>query len=367
MTVIFFSNPFGFGPTGKTLALIQALSQKWKGRIVYAASSMCQETIPENLKNKIIIKTINERDTDQIRDLISSYKSPIVVSTLNRFSIKVANELKLPSFFVDSLAWMWKSIPEEYLLADNYYCFNIFDIKNKIPDKNNIKIIPPILGKLPQPKIKRKEFSVLHIGGVKNPFSNELPTNYLDLLSIALNNAKLNHQLFLVGGNTAIQYIKTKVNNPNVIFSTMSRSDFLKHLSNTKHFITTSGLTSTLESFALSTPTSFILPTNQSQWKILKLLKLSNCADNKLEWEDLIKININIDVMTEKEVIPYFDKFAQQVAENKKTKQKFIEKTIRVIETIPDTRQQFEFISQAGFDGSKIFINDLLTVINTKQ
>lgn len=359
-TVIFVSNPFGFGPTGKTLALIEELHHSWSGKIVYAASSMCQETLPDSLKKSITIETIDERDEKSLINVFQKYSHPFVVCTLNRLAIKSAKSLGLKAFFIDSLAWLWKEIPEEYLLADTYYCFNIFNIKKKLPPNKNIKVISPVFGNLPVSQTKKSDLILFHIGGFKNPFQDEMSLSYLNLLLKALSFTKIKTPTLITGGYDALSYMSTKISHPLLKFKTLGRDDFLNTLNKAKHFITTSGLTATLESFALKTPTSFIPPTNQSQWKILKLLIESHCADSKIEWHDFMKEEIDFNNCTEKEAVPLFHQLAVDAYHNPEYQQKFCQLLSALIDSSPSTTNSNKFISQAGTNGSQTIINDLL-------
>ncbi|MDD4937400.1 MAG: hypothetical protein PHX34_00050 [Candidatus Shapirobacteria bacterium] len=359
-TVIFVSNPFGLGPTGKTVALIEELYSLWKGKIVYAASSMCQETIPEHIKNKIIIENIDERNEEELRSVFNKYQNPLVICTLNRLAIKTAKSLGLKAFFIDSLAWLWKEIPEEYLMADTYYCFNIFDIKNKLPKRDNIKVISPVFGILPKFKTVKKPFTLIHIGGFKNPFQDKMSFAYLNLLIDTLLDFKPIEEIEVVGGGDAVNYIKSKIKNEKFIFNTLGRDEFLHHLNDSSHFITTSGLTATLEAFALRTPTSFIPPTNLSQYQILRLLDKADCAESKIEWKDVLNYDVDFENLSEKEAIPKFHQVAQDCYDNPEFHQNFIKNLKNILSLIPSNEKQTKFIKSAGTNGSEIILQDIL-------
>lgn len=359
-TVIFISNPFGFGPTGKTVALMEELAKQWNGQIIYSASSMCQETIPQHLKDHILVETINERDENSLKSLFYKYPKAFVVCTLNKLAIKTAKEMGLVAIFVDSLGWLWKEIPAEYLSADTYYCFNIFGMKGKIPNKKNIKVIPPILGILPKPNLKKDNFTLIHIGGFKNPFQDELSYDYLNLLLEVLFQNDLSKKIIVTGGSEAIGYMKSNFKGADIQFETFERDEFLKHLNNASHFITTSGLTATLEAFALKTPTSFIPPTNLSQWKILKLLVKQNCANSKVEWNDILNFEPNFDELSEKDAMPEFHKIAKQVYNEPKSHTKFVKLLLALLHSPTTSDKQTDFITSLGTNGSKIIIKDLL-------
>lgn len=359
-TVIFISNPFGFGPTGKTVALMEELRSKWKGRIVYGASPMCQETIPEHLRKDIIVEPINERAADSLKKIFNKYPQPFVVCTLNKLAINTAKNLGLPAFFIDSLGWLWKEIPAEYLLADTYYCFNIFGMKNKVPPRENIKLIAPIFGTLPTYRTSKEPYLLVHIGGFKNPFEDKMSFAYLDLILESLHRNKSAKEIIVTGGSEAIWFMKTSCHKKDIHFLTLSRNNFLKYLNSASRFVTTSGLTATLEAFALRTPTVFLPPTNLSQWKILKLLASQGCAESKFEWDDLLGHPTNFDNLTEQEAVPEFHSLAQQVYNNPALRSTFVKKFNEITSSTVSRSGQTNFILQSGTNGSTIIVEDLL-------
>ena len=359
-TVIFFSNPFGFGPTGKTVALIEELLKHWNGCIVYAASSMCLEPLSNDIKSKIIIESINERDPEQIREVLLKYNNPLVICTLNRAAIKTAKSLSLTAIFVDSLAWLWKEIPEEYLLADTYYCFDIFGVSSKLPANKNIRTIPPIFGELPEVRANKKNNVLLHIGGFKNPFQDSMSFSYLNLLTKGLNESTTNKEIIVTGGSEAIEYLAKNVHRDNILFRTLDRGSFLDELSSTNHFVTTSGLTATLESFALYTPTSFIPPTNLSQWHILKLLVKQGVINSYIEWEDLIASTTDLSLLDEKTAMPIFSQLAKSVSESEDVLKHFLSQFDSLLNNVPSIANQNTFIEKLGTNGSEIVISELL-------
>jgi hypothetical protein len=362
-TVIFVSNPFGFGPTGKTMALVEELSSVWPGNIVYAASPMCQELLPEHLKGKIIIENIDERNEESLRLVYSKYHHPLVVCTLNRLAIKTAKSMGLTAFFVDSLAWMWKEIPTEYLLADHYYCFNLFGLKDRLPKKENIRIIAPVFGKLPKYKIKKDPFTLFHIGGFKNPFQDKLSYSFLNLLVDSFQKCKVKEKIIVTGGHDAIMFMEDKVKKSNYRFCTFGRDEFLNNLNSASHFITTSGLTATLEAFALRTPTSFMPPTNLSQWKILKLLTAINCADSRIDWQDVLGYEINFEDMTEIEAVPLFHRLATEAETDINSHSKFVTLINQLMTATPDISSQTGLIKSAGIDGSTTIVKDIVSTL----
>lgn len=363
--VIFISNPFGFGPSAKAISIMQELSNRWEGNIVYGASKMCQELLPADLLNKIKVHNIDERNSEELQSLFKKYKNPLILISLNRIAVKTAKFLGLRSFFVDSLTWLWKKIPEEYLLSDMYYCFDVFDVRDKILKKSNIKVIPPVLGDLPRPKIKKNKKILVHIGGFETPFIKELSKSYLLLLSEVLNTQNLDTKIIVTGGSRALSYLKLFVKRSNVEIVTLERNVFLDLLNSVSHFVTTSGSISSFEAFALSTPTSFILPSNLSQWHQLKNFENRGLATRKLEWEDYLIFDHDFYNLTEREAIPIFYELADILCKNKTKKTLFVSNAVYMLESIPDNTKQKAYINKIGINGAKYVVDDLLSLLIT--
>src|SRR3989344_3460854 len=166
-TIVIFSNPFGYGPTGKSIALADALLELGLKNIILAGSVFIHEIVPDHIK---YIK-IDERNENEIRNLLRGINNPLVISSQNRFSVKVAHSLKIPSAFVDGLAWFWKKIPSDHLIADEIFWLRYPGIENKVPfGYRNIHIVPAAIN-IKSKKVKRDQI-LIHLGGCMNPITD---------------------------------------------------------------------------------------------------------------------------------------------------------------------------------------------------
>lgn len=50
-TIVIFSNPFGYGPTGKAIAIAEAFIKSGYKDILFAGNSFVQEIIPRHIKS----------------------------------------------------------------------------------------------------------------------------------------------------------------------------------------------------------------------------------------------------------------------------------------------------------------------------
>lgn len=88
--LIFFSNPFGYGPTAKAIAVLNECKKLSNIQIHYVASNSCLEIFDDS---DIDIIHADQRNYDKICEILSKFKNPYIISSLNKFSIKAARKL----------------------------------------------------------------------------------------------------------------------------------------------------------------------------------------------------------------------------------------------------------------------------------
>ncbi len=355
-TIVIFSNPFGFGPTGKAIAIAEAFLKDGYKDVVFAASEFIQEIIPEAVR----CININERSQEDIENLLKGIVNPIVVSSQNRFAVYAAKALGVPSAFLDGLSWFWDEIPADHMMADVIFWMNYPNIEKKLPqNRNNIYIVPAILNI--HSDSKKGGGILMHIGGCKNPLVETFPRYYLNILAGALAALPDGMKITLTGGSDAIKYLKTKfdISNDRIKLVAFKHQDFINVLSRSDYFITTAGQTATLEAFALGIPTSFLLPTNLSQLALTKVLGEYDAAPHALDWNDYIEEKERINATGEKEAIMKFEQYAEILNNNDGLCDKFNFDLKKLAQGVPKIDGQRGFIEHIGMDGANV-IKDIL-------
>lgn len=360
-TVVFISNPFGFGPASKAIILMEELRKKWSGKIIYIASQKCLDILPETLKNEIEVIEIDERDPKELEKILLRLTSAMAIVILNKSAVKTTRNLGIKTFFVDSLSWMWKEIPDEYLSADTYYYYNIFGEQRRLSDVNNAHPIPPILGKLPERKYVSGEF-LIHIGGFSNPFIRD-NTEYLRLLDKLLNDIDRTYKITVVGGRSGINFLKEINNKPNIEFLVLERKSFLEIIARAERFITTPGSTAVFEAFAIGTPTSFLHPTNLSQWRQLKLFLSLNAAPLEMQWERYFQTPENLEDMSEDNALKEFSRLSGGALKRQNTISQMKKDFNKLFSLEANFNGQRDLMTNAG-DGLSEIISDILKVVN---
>ena len=350
-TIVVFSNPFGYGPTGNAIPILESLFKKTKDiDIIFAGSGLCME-IASGLPVKRVL--LDERDEEQIEVFLKSLDNPFVIGSQNRFCIKVAKRLGIPCSFVDILAWFWKEIPQDHLLADEIFWINFPSIENKIPkNQNNIHVVSGIINTL-EHSTKEAGRLMIHIGGAKYPYSNDVPSAYLNLMAKGLNEAGEGlDSIIFASGMDAISYLKQSVFNKKALLISLPKDKFIQELGRSEHVMTTAGVSSTLESFSLDIPTSFLLPLNLSQVALADILSERGCFDSCLKWEDYVDVDKDLRDMTEKDAISEINRYAEIIDKDEKLSRKFVKDFVGMTKTIPDRSEQTKLIKSIGESGA---------------
>ena len=155
-SILLFSNPFGYGPSGKLLSIAKYLIKNTTQTEVILCGSQYLLQIAGSEFRFILVE---DRDEEAISKLLKSIPNEkYVLSSQNRFAIKAAIKNNIPSAFLDGLAWFWNKFPDDHFLADIIFWLNYPNIKKSIPEqfKDKINIIHGITEpQLIDKKIKR--------------------------------------------------------------------------------------------------------------------------------------------------------------------------------------------------------------------
>lgn len=362
-TIVIFSNPFGYGPTGKAIAIAENFIKKGFTNLIFAGGQFAQEIIPKSIK----YLAVNERDEHEIRNLLKTIENPVVFSSQNRFAIRAARSLGIPSAFLDGLSWFWKDIPSDHFIADEIFWMKYPNIEKRIPvGLKNIHIVPAVID-ISDLK-EKKNHILIHVGGCKNPLVDAFPKHYLNILARALNTiSPCKRKIKITGGAAAINFLKSLLHNNKIEAVSLDHNQFIKELGKSTHLITTAGQTTTLEAFARDIPTSFLLPMNLSQCALTNVLSEFRAAPQKLMWSDYIANNIYPSKLNEKDAIVKFGKYTEEIASSNLLFEKFKFDLVRVVNSIPDNTGQREFIEYVGTNGADIVVEILIKKWNLSK
>ena len=357
-SLLFFSNPFGYGPTATMMAVMRHFLNLGDIQICIVARGLCKEILKDYGKTEII--DINQRDIPEIMKLLQQYQEPYVISSLNRFAVLAAHELGIPSCFIDTLTYLWDKIPDDYLKADMYYASDFPTVSDKTFGHKNAIITPLIIDNALDSvyKSNQKRHGVLvQLGGLKSPLSDNPPTDYLDLISVALN--KTQKYITVCGGNDGLNYLKQHVSARNIEFTSLSKDDFLCKLASSELCVSTPGLNTAIESIYFKTPINFIMPTNLSQWVNHNIFKQFSANGTDVTWESVIGTDLDIQGLPEYDAIIKINKMANDIKQSRKKTDRFTELFQQTVSSVPDTNKQYHLLKTYGTNGAKFIFEDI--------
>lgn len=358
--IVFIATPFGFGPTGKLYPIMQNIHARFDHELIYLTNELTSQIIKDDFLKFV---QLDERSESQIGEFLATLSNPVVISSLNKFALRAAKSLDIPTAFIDGLTWLWEEIQPDFLLADNYYSLNFLGVDEKLKNYPQIKKVPYILDhdELGQ-NITREDFVLFHIGGFQNPLHNSVEQNYLRLLVSFFNQSDYVGKVVFAGGQSALKFLEEKIHNPYVDYVTLGKKEFQVHLKKCRHLITTSGLTTSLEAFLAKTPTSFLLPSNLSQYKILSLFAEHGLATSFINWDEFYPVKNEIWSMNESEALAYLDEVGSKFNQDAQKISQFNQRMSELFNSNVDTQAQFNFINKIGTNGAEVIVDNLAHV-----
>src|SRR3989338_745788 len=363
MTIVMFSNPFGYGPTGVAIPVLRALLRGFgRSKIIFAGSDHCMEILTGVPVETVLL---DERDEGTIETFLRKLKNPYVLGSQNRFCIRVAKKIGATCAFIDILAWLWEAIPYDHLIADEIFWIKFPGIEQKIPqDRHNIHLISSVIT-TKSPLHKKFGRLMVHIGGAQYPLSSDIPKSYLNLLARGLNGLNTSgrfDEFIFTGGSRALGYNKKIVRNKRVVIRQFPEHRFIDELAGACHMLTTAGVSSTLESFALKVPTSFLLPLNLSQYSFTAMLRQHGACPQLFQWNNYTTVNPPLDEMSEGAAISKIESLAKYVDESRAASQRFEKDFSAIANYVPENSGQLAFIKQLGDSGA----DELVEILKTK-
>jgi len=352
--IVLVSNPFGFGPVGKLHSIATEffpLVKQEKVSLTFIGSRNSWEIIKDKNINWV---EANERSEEKLRLALSKIDKPYVISSQNRFSIKVAKDLNLPCAFLDGLAWFWDEIPNSHLLADIIFWIKYPGMKDRIIPQYNINLVSGISQEKSKSRKPTKTI-MIHLGGGINPLTSTLPIDWLDILILALKKIGAK-ELFICGGKELIMYLQKSIPKDKINSATLDHNEFRKKLSNAQRLVTVGGQSAIMEALSFGVPTTFLPSYNLSQATMVENLRKSKAAPLRFDWQDL---NFSIPFGKEKTAIETYDSYARQVKENHWFLTEAIDKIRSLIEDRFSHSGQTKFIKNLGCSGSKEIYNIL--------
>jgi len=285
--VTFCCTSFGFGPVSKVVSVAEAIRQlRPEYRLTFLGSDIAESYV----RGSGVFDAVVPVNVDTHPEACAAHarESNALVNGLN-FGVLSAWDRHLPpQFFLDSLAWMWPSIPDAVERARTYfvqeYLLAASTSGGRFPA--NTERVPPIVSpSLCQRRAAweaQRGYLLVNLAGCRNPFFppdyyERYVTRMLQGLAAALERIARGGQRAItrvvVCGNQELLDAARGADWSGVPVRVEQRflppREFLLELRRCELFLTSPGLTATLEALALGVPCRFLLPQNYSQFRIL--------------------------------------------------------------------------------------------------
>lgn len=285
--VAFCCTSFGFGPVSKTVAVAEAIRLLRPAyRLIFIGSNLAEDYARSSaVFDEIISADVEAAPEDGVR---YARDCDALVNTLNFEVISLWSRQMPPHFFLDSLAWMWPSVPEAVSRARAYFVqdYLLGASTSGAPLPANTVLVPPILS--PAIRAPRAEWEgqdgylLVNLAGCRNPI---LPPDYYAryvaqmLAGLADALRRIDREglrpinRVVVCGNGDLLDAARAVDWTGLSFPVERRflppREFLLELRRCELLLTSPGLTATLEALALGVPFRLLLPQNYSQFRIV--------------------------------------------------------------------------------------------------
>ena len=366
--IVITSNPFGYGPTGQAITLIQELlkNENFKSaRIYFLGSSLCREIIEKELQeSSIIISDINERNTTDLEHYINNIQGDIIcIGFQNRFIIEVSKKLGIKSIFIDGLGWFWDITPTSHLLADKIYWTNFPNLSSKE------KIIPPsvaVIGLMQEICVHKEDFNnpfcLVSLGGCINPLTTGLQENYLLLTIKVFENVykKINIPIKIALGSFAKKFLETNTIIPTgITIHSFDHKTMLMEFSHCHHHFSIGGQSSTMEALQSSIPTTFYLPSNLSQIAFQDIFEKHLPGNFYSQWSIFLGNEASFSIDNEAKAIADIDNISKKILTNNLLINKIADNLIKGFNN-KDKNKLFDIVKSLGSTGAQQITSDII-------
>jgi hypothetical protein len=267
---------FGFGPVSKAVSIaLEIKAQAPELETHYFGSGISYDYAQKSKAFDTLINVdVDRRDTlVALLPQLNSYGA--VFSVLNLDILTVWRSDLPPLYFVDSLAWMWSSLPAGIANVTTYFVQDYLVPPERIQEwaaACPLVLVAPIESasntRLDVPPERRNQL-LINFSGCSNPFAPpDLYEKYALVLASSIMAAagqRFEGLIFCCNEKLADHLRKNLGAAPFVQVGHYAHEEFLRLLVSSALVLSAPGISSTLEALATQTPIGFLLPQNDSQ------------------------------------------------------------------------------------------------------
>lgn len=274
-TLVFDADPFCFGPISTTLHIVEQLKQRNNlpencKIILLGTLTTCQLAEKSGL-----FDAIYECDTTSPQALrkykILIYEADLYISNTNPASIGFAATIGTPVIYIDTLFWMWNTLPIDLNVAEKVFIQDFHGVKENVSRLRDIvgnyQIVAPLIPAVQYDDRDNTGGILITLGGIDTVYATttDFWLHFLqDLLALPALQEK---EVTIAGGGYSINRLADAFahSHPHVTIGCFSKSDFMKHLRRASKVLANPGLTTFYECQSLKKDVFFLPPQNYSQ------------------------------------------------------------------------------------------------------
>lgn len=264
-SVAFIAAPYGFGPSSKAIAICSYLPRSIKR--VFFGDGPPLELAKSSREFSMCQRLDFNMPADEVAEIMGRYRTLVFVNStrfLAACSLTCASVL-----FVDTLAWVRKSLPFSLPTLSGYFAQRFFDhpfaadLDSASYFHATGAIVPKTLAESQNEDIVSRKAPIVHCGGLFSPAMRPgADTAFVKHLCRALRKTDLSVRVILP---KHLHSEFTAQSTPRMSLIDCSPVDVRRHIEGSLFALTTSGIEFTYESTLLGVPTFFLPPFNATQ------------------------------------------------------------------------------------------------------
>lgn len=305
----------GYGPAAKLLAIAERL-RAHHADCLFLGSGIAFELVS---RSPDVIEAVEAKPGDaRARRVIASARA--VVSVMDVEFARLALDLCKPLFAVDSLSWMRRPVPAEFLAARRYWVQNFPGVREHLAAIGPApSVVGPIVPARERERPSAPSGVVVNLGGCDTPYVVAGDdAGYSDFVVRGLIDSELtsasSREIFVMAGARCIERLRARYGASGVHFVSLPYGEALALRARATLVLTAPGVTTTLECFRSGTPTFFLPPQNYSQWLVLERLCGAGLAPHAFRWADHLEPGAFVEAWTPAERVSMVRRAIRSVA-----------------------------------------------------
>jgi hypothetical protein len=284
---------FAFGPAGKLMTVLEPLAERGHN-ITFVGTGTAFEIASRSPAVEAVRLDTDAPDfADLAADLFGA--ADLVVSCMDRPSVRLARKKGRPVVWLDTLFWWWDEIPDDLLDVDLY-----LSQRSLVSPRNTARYahrIPGLREVGPIVDLRHRGHGAGHLlvafggGEATGWYRIGVDTRYPYVMSRALI-AGLDtsgfSQVLVTGNASVMEELSTADHRRGFSFACLGHNEFLRQLGRSDALLTVPSLETPLEGWAYGVPTVFLPPSNSSQYVQLDEFRASGVAAASVHLRDVL-------------------------------------------------------------------------------